>query len=74
MNLAATGYSGMKDAIARAERASADLRGAFMGGDGDAATATVDLMQAKTQFRAAVAVTRVADDMMSALLGLQRRD
>jgi hypothetical protein len=76
MNLAATGYSAMKDAIARAERASGDLRGAFMGdaGDaGDAPRALVDLMAANTQFRAAVAVTRVADEM-AALLDVQRAE
>lgn len=73
MNLAATGTMGMKDAIARAERASADLRGAFMGDEAaDPAQATVDLIQAKTQFRAAATVTCVADEMMSALLDLQR--
>jgi hypothetical protein len=68
----------MKDAIARAERASADVRGAYIDGlgaeeGGDAPGALVDLMQVKAQFRAGVAVTRVADEMMAALLDVQRQ-
>jgi hypothetical protein len=72
MNLVAIGYSGMKDAIARAERASAGLRGAFMGDEsGDPVEATVNMILAKTQFQAAAAATRVANDMMGALLEIQ---
>ena len=63
----------MTSASGRFEQASARLLEAASGaGDGDMATPIGQLLQAKTQFQAGVAVVRFADEMYQALLDIGR--
>jgi Flagellar basal body rod FlgEFG protein C-terminal len=71
MDLVSPGYAGMADAIQRFETASADLAAPFSAAPEDRVGAMIQMIEAKTQFRASAAAVRVADQMMSALLEVQ---
>ena len=63
----------LTSAFGRCETASARVLEAALGsGDEDLGSAMVDMIEAKTQVKASVAVVRFADEMYQALLDIGR--
>ena len=63
----------LTSASGRFEHASVRLLEAASGaGDGDVATPLVDMAEAKTQFKAGLAVLRFSDEMFKALLDIAK--
>ena len=59
----------LTSAFSRLEHASSRVLGAALGSsDTDEAAAVVDMIEAKTQVKAAVAVVRFSDEMFQALI------
>lgn len=76
MDAISTALGGMTSAFARFDRAAIDLVQSTSG-ISDASpesapeSAVVEMMQARTQFRASAAVMRVADDTLGSLLDIR---
>ncbi len=68
----AIGASGMQRAADRFEASAARVArfGTGLGGEVDLATEMVDVMMAKTDFKASATVVRAADQMTGALLDI----
>ena len=63
----------LTSALSRFEHASSRMLGAALGAnDNDQAAAVVDMIEAKAQAKAAVAVVRFSDEMYQALIEIGR--
>ena len=73
MDVLATAASGLVAAGGRLAASAARVARAGADGDVDLTRETVALVEAKTAFKANLAVVRIADEMWSSLLELQVR-
>lgn len=60
----------LTSALSRFEHASSRMLGAATGANDDQAAAVVDMIEAKAQAKAAVAVVRFSDEMFRALIDI----